>query len=79
MSRNTKRALAAIAAAATIYTGFGTVQASAAGPCHPHPEVCEAEAMSGTDHMPTGQATHGPCSLGPLSWVCAVGLDRVVR
>jgi hypothetical protein len=76
---NTKRALAAIAAAATIYAGFGTVQATAAGPCHPHPEVCEAEAMSGTDHQGGPQATHGPCSLGPLAWVCAIGLNRIAR
>jgi len=52
--------------------------AHAAG-CHPHPEVCEAEALSGTDHMPADEATHGPCSLGPLAWWCAATAGRAVN
>jgi hypothetical protein len=74
-----KRAAFTIAAAATILTGAGTVgvtNAHAAGGCHPHPEVCEAEALSGTDHMPADEATHGVCTLGPLAWYCAATAPR---
>jgi hypothetical protein len=77
-----KRAAFTIAAAATILTGataVGVTNAHAAGGCHPHPEVCEAEALSGTDHYPADRPTHGVCTLGPLEWMCAINLGRTVR
>jgi hypothetical protein len=73
-----KRAAFTIAAAATILTGASTVgvtNAHAAG-CHPHPEVCEAEALDGTDHYPAEQDTDGVGTLGPLQWWNAATAPR---
>jgi hypothetical protein len=78
--RSTLKRLAVTAVAAAAITGLtaGPTPATAAG-CHPHPEVCEAEAMDGTDHMPADRPTHGVCTLGPIEWACAINLGRTVR
>ena len=61
-----KRAL--IVLAGTMASLGVAMPAASAAPCHPHPEICEAEENSGTDHFPRDVPTHGPGSLGPLQW-----------
>jgi hypothetical protein len=68
----TRRALAATAAAALIFTGantVGTTYAQAAN-CTTHPEVCEETYVpAGTDHLPrtSGSAKVTTCF---LDWLC---------
>jgi hypothetical protein len=50
-----------------------------AAPCHPHPEVCEAEALTGTGHMPAEPDTDGVGTLGPLQWWNAATAPRAAR